>query len=321
MKKVLIYLRDYAFAIGLPIVLFLIMFLAARGRLTMSAIATMLQQAFVPAILAWGMCFELRCGNLDMSLGANVIASAIIGGSISNMLGMGIVGCIIFCPIIGALIGMIAGYLYRLLKVPSIIISLGVLLILESSCALINSNTGVRLPSSEVILGRFPANLIVTIILFAVAFVVFNFFGIGYKIRAVGNSIKIAQTRGINVYKIKFFAFIIGGFFAGCYGFMQLGQSGIMVNMQNMQSISSVFNGMMCVLVAELLGRKVNVIIGVYIGAVCLQILKFTLMLLETASEWNSAIVAIFVLIFMAIANNVGDLRARIARRRKAYVK
>ena len=47
----------------------------------------MFQQAFLPSISAWGLCFVMTLGLYDLSIGAIIIFSAIVGTNLALQIG------------------------------------------------------------------------------------------------------------------------------------------------------------------------------------------------------------------------------------------
>ena len=71
--------------------------IATRGKLfTSRSILVILRQSVLPAVVIMAMMPNLTLGMMDFSIGAVVIASAIIGGNLMNMTGTGIPGLLVF---------------------------------------------------------------------------------------------------------------------------------------------------------------------------------------------------------------------------------
>ena len=68
-----------------------------------------------------------------------------------------------------------------------------------------------------------------------------------------------------------------------------------------------VFDAMMCVFMAFAIEKLVNVVLGVCIGAITLQIIKFMLLAVGFPNQYNTSVIACIVLLLMVI--NSGKIR------------
>lgn len=304
-------------SVAIPIVMYMALVVCYPQNVNFDSAFAMVIQAITPAILAWGVCFDLKVGNWDFSVGAAVLAASIIGGNIALQLNLGIVGIVICCTLVGALSGALTGFVYILLKVPSIIVSIGVTLILESLCAVAFGGSGVSVPAEFILFGGNIPKLIVLAVAFGIAYYLYNYRRFGYHVRAVGNGTTIARQNGINIYRVKFLAFMAAGVFAGIYSVLMLGSTGITKAVSApLGTMGLCFDAMMCVFVGMSLPRSVNLIAAVFIGSVIMQIIKLALMLFGMESAYNQIVIALFVLIFMSISSR-SDIFKKVFSRKK----
>jgi ribose transport system permease protein len=89
-----------------------------------------LQSSIIYSVGACGFYFIVVMGLFDFSIGANVVLSAIVGVVLSKMFGYA--GLLLGCILCGALIGFLNGFLYIKLNIPSMIVTVGLMLIYES---------------------------------------------------------------------------------------------------------------------------------------------------------------------------------------------
>ena len=302
-KKSMIKARNVVVTIGIPAIIFLILAIAQSDKVDISSLGNMMVQAIVPAILAWGVCFDIKVGNWDFSVGATVLIASILGGNIAKLLNLGIGGVIVCCILVGLGSSVLIGTIFRALKIPTIIVTIGMMLIIESVCGMIFDGAGVMLPQNWVVLGNPLFKVVIGIIVFFVAYYLYNFRKLGYQVRAVGNGPSVARLNGIDVYKVKFLCIVVAGFFAGCYAFMNIGATGVAKTVSSMGTMGTVFDAMMCVFVGMALANFTNLIVGVYVGSVIMQIIKLLLMLSGFPSMYNQVVIAVFVLVFMAVSS------------------
>ena len=312
MKVIKNLISKYALMLAVPILLFVVLSIIFHGVIGTNNIPSLMQQAVAPAILGWGVLFNIKVGNWDFSVGSVVLLSAIIGGNIAVRLNWGFAGLLIFCLLVAVLAGVVVGLVYYFLKIPTIITSIGMLLIYETISSYAFEGQGIYLTGWN-LLGNTEI-VIIAIVAAATAYLIFYRSSIGYNVRAVGNNMNIAAQNGLNVYRVKAVAIAIAGLFAGLYAFISLGTSGVQKTVSSMGTMGTCFDAMMCVFVGMSITRRGNLVAGIFCGSLVMQLVKLALMAIGIPSEYNSIFIAIFVLIFMtmdAYTNN------RAPRRKK----
>lgn len=312
MKVIKNLISKYALMLAVPILLFVVLSIIFHGVIGTNNIPSLMQQAVAPAILGWGVLFNIKVGNWDFSVGSVVLLSAIIGGNIAVRLNWGFAGLLIFCLLVAVLAGVVVGLVYYFLKIPTIITSIGMLLIYESISSYAFEGQGIYLTGWN-LLGNTEI-VIIAIVAAATVYLIFYRSSIGYNVRAVGNNMNIAAQNGLNVYRVKAVAIAIAGLFAGLYAFISLGTSGVQKTVSSMGTMGTCFDAMMCVFVGMSITRRGNLVAGIFCGSLVMQLVKLALMAIGIPSEYNSIFIAIFVLIFMtmdAYTNN------RAPRRKK----
>ena len=312
MKVIKNLISKYALMLAVPILLFVVLSIIFHGVIGTNNIPSLMQQAVAPAILGWGVLFNIKVGNWDFSVGSVVLLRAIIGGNIAVRLNWGFAGLLIFCLLVAVLAGVVVGLVYYFLKIPTIITSIGMLLIYESISSYAFEGQGIYLTGWN-LLGNTEI-VIIAIVAAATAYLILYRSSIGYNVRAVGNNMNIAAQNGLNVYRVKAVAIAIAGLFAGLYAFISLGTSGVQKTVSSMGTMGTCFDAMMCVFVGMSITRRGNLVAGIFCGSLVMQLVKLALMAIGIPSEYNSIFIAIFVLIFMtmdAYTNN------RAPRRKK----
>ena len=276
MKVIKNLISKYSLMLAVPILLFVVLSVIFHGVIGTNNIPSLMQQAVAPAILGWGVLFNIKVGNWDFSVGSVVLLSAIIGGNIAVRLNWGFAGLLIFCLLVAVLAGVVVGLVYYFLKIPTIITSIGMLLIYESISSYAFEGQGIYLTGWN-LLGNTEI-VIIAIVAAATAYLIFYRSSIGYNVRAVGNNMNIAAQNGLNVYRVKAVAIAIAGLFAGLYAFISLGTSGVQKTVSSMGTMGTCFDAMMCVFVGMSITRRGNLVAGIFCGSLVMQLVKLALM-------------------------------------------
>ncbi len=307
-------IKNHLLMISITLLFVVITLIVAPVTRSPQAIANIFTQSFAPAILGWGVYYDLKVGNWDFSVGANILLSSIIAGNLALRMNAPVIVLILLCVLISLGLGTIAGVTFRLLRIPSIICTMGILLIYESLSAIIFDGRGVMMSSNYIVLGRFPNNVIMVVIAFVIAYIFTYRLKIGYAIKAVGSNPVVASSNGLDIYKIKMIAMILCSIFAGFYAAMSLCTSGAQRAVGGMQTMVTCFNAMMCVFTSFAIIGRGNQLIAIYFGAVIVQMIKLLLLALNFPSQYNQIVIAVLVVLLMMASINGVRLKQFFAK-------
>lgn len=319
MKKVTKFIKDYALAVAAPALLMLLLILISPETRSWKAIGNVILQSLAPAVLGWGVLLNMKVGNWDFSVGARIVLTSIVAGNVAmaltQSLGLSTLGFVILlallCIAIGTLLGIIVGAAYYFIQIPTLIVTIGLMLIMESVTRIIYGGAGIHIGVEYMVLGTFPTNLILFLAIFAVASVLYYKRKLGYSIRAVGSNPNVAKTNGINPKYTKALALAVSGVFAGLYSLMSLSSTGVQAAVQGtMGSAVAVFDAMMCVLIGMSIAGKGNIMFGIFAGAIVAQVLKMGMMAIGLPTTFNKVVIGLFVVLFM-----VGSSRADLFKK------
>ncbi|MCX4344760.1 MAG: hypothetical protein OSJ53_12845 [Kineothrix sp.] len=316
MAETIVYkIENFMIAIAIPLILYIVLLVMAPKAMGGTQIFDILRQAMLPAVLAWGVAFACKLGLWHFAAGANVISGIIIGAGIGCRLGGS--PAVIAVSIVAAstLIGLACGLIYIWIKVPSIIATVGCMLVLESISALAWGGGGITVSKDYAVFNSIAVVIICTVISFVIAYILYARTKYGFHLKAVSNNINVSEQQGIDVRKVKVLSFLLVGFFSGIYGMLTLARSFKQVPTTNMGSMDMVFHAIMCFFVAAAIEKHVNLMVGVYIGSLTVQLIKFGIVALGISGQFNNAAVAVALLIFCVISSEsepVMKLKARL---------
>ena len=172
---------------------------------------------WVPLVIGGaGLIFVNAQGSVDISLGGTLAFSATIAAILSNSLGY-----LTFIPIailIGLINGLFIGFVVGYFKVPSIMVSLAMMMSLSAIVAYITGGQSVFISPKLFKLNEISVKLIATLIVLIVTAILFSKTKIGFFSKSIGENEETARYSGVNVVKYKMLAFGISGLLAGLAG-------------------------------------------------------------------------------------------------------
>lgn len=305
-------IKNYFPLLGLLILVVFFSIATGGALLSPLSLQSLLNQVIATALVALGSVFVFGSGNFDMSLGACLSLSAIMGGMAAISTGSLLLAFLV-CVGLSLLLGLLKGLFASFVDVPLFIVTivLGSLLsaftlfILGDASAVHLKDAAVTLPSytfSQMSV----INLVVLLSYFALCLVLFLFTPIGRQVKILGGSAVTARQSGIPVKKVKVAAFLIGALGIGLAAFV------ILVRVRNIgaSTASSMGTDVMIALVLggmPLSGGPRSRISAGLVGATSITVLNAGL----TMMGLNIAVIQIFRAVVFLVVVYVASMTYR----------
>ena len=195
------------------------------------------RQGFI-AVAAFSATFFITLGGLDLSTGS---IAALVGVSFAMLMSRSFIAtlpmvfalpiCIVLAILIGAAAGFTNGFISVKGKITPFLVTLATMNIFRSIAILLATGKEITITSREFttafstgwVFGIIPAPVVIVIIMFAVAWYLFERTKYGYYVKAVGGNPEAALVSGIKVGTIRIWTYTIHGMFAGLAGLMLAG--------------------------------------------------------------------------------------------------
>jgi len=209
-------LKNIMITLMLPVGMYIILFALTAGRFgPWATVISVLRTAVVPMLIAMGMSYNMSMGMWDFSVGAVIHVAAILSANISSALSLGITGVCLFAILISLALSALSGLVYNRLRIPALVLSIGLTMVYEAIPSILIANKTGRIPMMDGYLAQEPWSLMIVAIMFAVFYILYNHTVFGKEIQAIGANITVANNAGVNLDKVKFRSFLIGGLFFG----------------------------------------------------------------------------------------------------------
>lgn len=282
----------------------------------------------VVMITTMALSTNLNSGRFDFSLGAMAVLASVLSSKITYALLGGATGSAIVMLalniLIGALIGLFSGTLYVTLRIPPIITSLGVTLILEGITFTITDGkyvmAEVQNPSMSAFSGNWYWPLLVIVVVLALMIFLFDHTKFGYNYKALQSGQQVSVNTGIREVPNAIVCYVICGALMGIVGFMNAARStNINGGSLNFGSISIMFTAFLPMFIGGYIGRFSNDKLGYLLAAICMAMLNstFSAFTNEISASTQSIINAVLLVVFLIYLNNEGLLKKIFSPRKK----
>lgn len=299
--------REYCLAILLALIVAVV---GARNHdfLTLQNFRDMLTNAAQTAVISCGVMLVIITGEIDISVGS---AMGLLTAFMGTMLapadaiipgwGWPVWLGILLTLAAGALIGLVNGLLVTLARIPSIIVTLAMLMALRSLTAMIMHRGDLDVPPGlhETLgVGRFftipaPVWVMAAVLLFSWALV--RYTPIGRRIYAVGSNTAAAALSGLSVTRIKIFTFAFTG--------LLVGVATVITQLAKLNSTIGQDRELLVITCIVVGGISINggqgTVLGMFLGVLLLESQKTFLIFLnlgQGVSKWDKAIQGALIL-------------------------
>ncbi|MBU4362504.1 ABC transporter permease [bacterium] len=298
-------------------ILFIIFGVSCRtpSFLHISNFVDILNDTAILSMVAIGQLIIIVTGGIDLSVGSSLALSGMSVALLNQYHpGIPIFVIILISIAIGLLLGSINGLLVSQAKIPPIITTLGTMSIYRGLVFVLCKGTWVSAHEMTEAFRGFPrssflgiSSLIYVSMLIVILFLIFlNLTRTGREIYGVGGNKIASQYVGINLKKIQYIVFTLGGGITGLAGFLWVAryaaaQSETAIGFE-FQTIAA------CVIGGVSIAGGSGTIIGVVLGAFFMGIVYNALTMINVSPFWQMAIQG-FIILFAIIIDTVMDKR------------
>jgi ribose/xylose/arabinose/galactoside ABC-type transport system permease subunit len=264
------------------------------------------------AVAAIGMSMVIISGNIDISVGSLIGVLATLSGTLA-VSGYPIIVCWLVPLVVGAMATALMGFLVAYLRIPSIVVTLGMLSILKGGLISVTSGAWItNLPAGYALAQMRPLGIPMPIwfmiVFTAAAALWMRYSAVGRSIYAVGGNAEAARLSGISRRRTIMTVFTIHGLFVGIASVLfatQLAviQSTVPPNLELTIITASVVGGV------SILGGT-GTVIGSTLAAILLAAIGSSLIFVNLSPYWLRAVQGVLIL-----ATVLADL---MRRRRQA---
>lgn len=256
------------------------------------------------AVAAIGMTMVIISGNIDISVGSAIGVLATICGLIATESGLPVVFAWIIPLLGGVLIGAVNGFLVAYIRIPSIVVTLGMLSILKGGLILYRGGETIyNLPEgfglAQQRLLNIPSPVWFMIVLTILAALWMRYSPVGRSIYAVGGNKEAATLSGIDTRRVIMQVFLINGLFSGIAAVLYATQftsiqAVVPPGIELSIITASVVGGV------SILGGT-GTVIGSTLAAVLLSAIRSSLVFINISPYWLRAVQGVLILVTVLV--------------------
>ena len=284
-----------------------------------SNLSLITQQVSIVATLAIAQTLVILTAGIDLSVGAIAVFASMVMAKTAAEQGAPPVIALILGLIVGTLAGALNGFLITRLKLPPFIVTLGTLSIFTAITLIYATGktiNGKYLPDFLLVLGtpiqigsfKITYGVVVMLVLYGFFAYVLRNTAWGQHVYAVGDDPAAASLAGIQVNRVLFSVYVVGGLVLAIAGWIAIGRVGAaspsIIPDANLESITAVVIGG-----TSLFGGR-GTMIGTLIGAILVGVVSNGLVLAGLDQAYKVLAIGILVIVAVALDQWIRKVRA-----------
>jgi ribose transport system permease protein len=292
--------------IGALLVICAFLTVASDKFLTIDNFINVSRQASYVGIMAVGMVFVISMGDIDLSVGSILMLS-----SVTIAVALRDERHIVIAVLLGLLVatacGLVNGVLSVILRIPTIIVTLGTLSLFRGLGLVISdaspvSGYDIRTWFFEVIGGRILgiwASIWVMLIVLLFGWLLYSKTAFGRRVQAIGSNLQAARFSGVRISRYRIMVMALMGFIVGIaavtvIAFNRNGSPTVGVGIELSVIAATIIGG------TALTGGSGSVL-GAMLGAIIIALIQNGLALLAVSPAWSTAATGVVIIIAVTL--------------------
>ncbi|WP_029065363.1 ABC transporter permease [Labrenzia sp. DG1229] len=277
------------------------------------ALTLILQQVAIVGIVGSAQTLVILTAGIDLSVGAIMVLSSVVMGHMTFRYGFPVEISIGIGLTLGALLGLVNGWLVAIMKLPPFIVTLGTWQIILATNFLFSENTTIRsqdISEQAPLLLFFGEKITIggAIFTYGVIFMIVLAVVLAYALRqtawgrhvyAVGDDPEAATLSGVQVKRVLLSVYCLSGLICAFAGWALIGRIGSIAptsgQLANIESITAVAIGGI-----SLFGGRGS-IMGMLFGALIVGVFTLSLRLLGADAQWTFLLIGILIIAAVAV--------------------
>lgn len=218
-----IFMGKYGIGVILFIMLIILMIVEPSFRSTNNLI-NIAKQVAINGMIAYGISLVITTGGIDLSVGAQCALVACLLGQFIMKYKMNVLLSCVLAVVITTALGCLNGILIAKFNMFPFVVTLSTQMIIRGLAQVISNAQAVSMTNASFkkiylgVIGGIPVPVIMLLIVSILMYILLHWTKFGRYILATGGNEKAAIASGVNVFRIKVYAYAISGLLAGIAG-------------------------------------------------------------------------------------------------------
>ena len=309
----------YSLTLIFPVAMWLLFLIitAAYGKADLfvsgNGFDNIFRQSILTTLVALAIAIPLSGGRWDFATGTIAVLGAIVGGNIGLMISENVIVVLLSCIVTCVVLAMFEAVLYVFLRVPNMIVSLGVVMLYEAISQVAFNGEGVRLNRYDGIISitQAPWCYLVLVLVLVVVYFFMEHTKFGYDTRSLGNNALLSINSGVNEKKNIILTYLLIGVLLGIAALFNACKANL-TPASNLSSTSLMYSSMGPVLVGLFLARFSSMPWGVWVGSVGMQVMTYGMVCSGIDGSIQTIVTGVVIVVIMAYTANQDVLVATI---------
>lgn len=319
------FLHKQESSIIIVLIIYVIFVSSVNSRFISSGnIFNMLRSSGFALITIVGMSLILITGGLDLSVGSVLALGGVIAGLVAKN-GAPTLVAVLAGVCVGAVIGALNGFIVVKVKIPPLIVTLGMQYIVRGMVSVITKGVPVYpLPKTFTrieqlkLFGVIPFVVNVAIIIAVIFHIVLNHTSYGRSVYAVGGNEEAAKISGIDTGRTKFLVYFFTSTLASLSGVLMAmrlgsGEAAVGTGFELTVICGAVIGGI------SIMGGT-GTILGAILGGLFMEVLTNSLTLMRISVYWQQLVVGTILILAVVLDQYKRELMLRSSYSSKAKV-
>ena len=226
-NKITAKLFEIAPIIGLAVLALVFLLIANAKDVNISySLKNIINQSIITMVVATGAIYIYTLGSFDISLGASMCVSALIGAMAYNRTG-NVVVMFLVCVVCAVLISLISSVLASVFNLPVFVTTIAMLSLLNAFVLVLIKMNGtgdvIQVPATAVkSLNTVWFKLLILVLFVSICVLTFNFMKLGRQEKFVGGNPQCAKLTGLNAKLLSILGFMMAGLGVGLGAFLTI---------------------------------------------------------------------------------------------------
>ncbi|MBQ1288637.1 MAG: hypothetical protein II016_07450 [Erysipelotrichaceae bacterium] len=226
-NKITAKLFEIAPIIGLAVLALVFLLIANAKDVNISySLKNIINQSIITMVVATGAIYIYTLGSFDISLGASMCVSALIGAMAYNRTG-NVVVMFLVCVACAVLISLISSVLASVFNLPVFVTTIAMLSLLNAFVLVLIKMNGtgdvIQVPATAVkSLNTVWFKLLILVLFVSICVLTFNFMKLGRQEKFVGGNPQCAKLTGLNAKLLSILGFMMAGLGVGLGAFLTI---------------------------------------------------------------------------------------------------